>query len=95
MWTNVENPDLSDDNLKLTFHTKFITLIFFIGLFFIFIVAYISLKGLKADYDSNFPVFPNELNLLSEFQNEYISMVLGKNMDSTNPQPNSQKLWNL
>ena len=95
MWTNVENPDLSDDNLKLTFHTKFITLIFFIGLFFIFIVAHISLKGLKADYDSNFPVFPNELNLLSEFQNEYISMVLGKNMDSTNPQPNSQKLWNL
>ncbi|RDU72939.1 sensor histidine kinase [Helicobacter aurati] len=96
MWLNLINNNLSDDNLHLTFHTKFIALIFSIGLFLIFLVGYIALNGLKADFDNNFPDVINEMNFINEFQNQYIFEALDSSYSSQiDPYDKSTYLWNL
>ncbi len=64
--------NVSDENLKLKFHAKFLTFIFSIGLFTIFIVAFLSIKGLKDDFDKNFTESLKEVSLLNDFQSQYM-----------------------
>ncbi|STQ85632.1 HAMP domain-containing histidine kinase [Helicobacter muridarum] len=96
MLLNLTNNDITDENLRLSFHTKFLALVFSIGLFLIFIVGYIALKGLKSDFDNNFPSVLNEINLLNEFQNQYIFEAMDflqyQHIENHNK---SAYLWNL
>ena len=72
MFVIYDKIEISDKNLKLQFHTKFISFIFSVGILMIFIVAYLSLKGLKSDFDNSFPKPLHQINLLNEFQNKYM-----------------------
>ncbi len=64
--------NVSNENLKLKFHARFLTFIFSIGIFMIFIVSFLSIKGLKNDFDNNFPEPLNEISLLNNFQSQYM-----------------------
>ncbi|RDU65900.1 ATP-binding protein [Helicobacter didelphidarum] len=97
MFVAYDDKDLSDSNLKLKFHTKFLAFIFSVGLSIVFFVAYLSLKGLKSDFDNSFPESLNEINLLNEFQTQYMLETINilQNPVSINPRTKSLYLWEL
>lgn len=64
--------NISNNHLGFTFYAKFLPFVFSVGLFTLFLVAYLSIKGLKDDFDVNVLEPLNELSLLNDFQSQYM-----------------------
>ena len=64
--------NMGNSRLGFTFYAKFLPFVFSIGLFTLFLVAYLSIKGLKDDFDGSVPEPLSELSLLNDFQSQYM-----------------------
>lgn len=96
MFVFYDDKDISNTNLRLQFHTKFLAFIFSVGIFILFLVAYMSVKGLKSEFDNNFPKSLNEAKILNDFQNQYLLETI-ESINATDSIINHTKsydLWN-
>lgn len=90
--------NIKKEHLQLTFYTKFLPFVFSVGLFMVFIVAYLSIKGLKDDFDNSVPEPLNELSLLNDFQSQYMLEtidILQHNKKNISPYTISFYQWKL
>lgn len=90
--------DIKNEELNFTFYARFIPFVFSVGLFIVFIISYLSIKGLKDDFDGSFPEPLSELSLLNDFQSQYMLEtidILQHNTKSDNPHKSSFYQWNL
>ena len=90
--------DIKEEQLNFTFYAKFLPFVFSVGLFMVFLVAYLSITGLKDDFDASFPEPLNELNLLNDFQSQYMLEtidILQHNVKGVSPYSSSFYQWNL
>lgn len=90
--------EIKEEQLNFTFYAKFLPFVFSIGLFMVFLVAYLSLKGLKDDFDGSFPEPLSELSLLNDFQSQYMLEtidILQHNIKGVRPYTSSFYQWNL
>lgn len=92
-----DSRDVFGEDLKLKFHTKFLTLVFSVGLFIIFLVAYLSLEGLKSDFDDNFSKPIQTTSSLNAFQTQYmleITAILQQQSINTTQYKRIMESWN-
>lgn len=90
--------DMKNGQLNFTFYAKFLPFVFSIGLFMVFLIAYLSIKGLKDDFDGSFPEPLSELSLLNNFQSQYMLEtidILQHNVKSVSPYETSFYQWNV
>lgn len=90
--------NLGNSRLGFTFYAKFLPFVFSVGLFTVFLVAYLSIKGLKDDFDGSVPEPLNELSLLNDFQSQYMLEtidMLQNNPKEIQPYAISSCQWNL
>lgn len=89
--------DIKDGHSGFTFYAKFLPFVFSVGLFMVFLVAYLSIKGLKDDFDGSFPEPLSELSLLNDFQSQYMLEtidILQHNEKGVKPYNASLYQWN-
>lgn len=90
--------NMGSEQLRLAFYAKFLPFVFSMGVFMVFIVAYLTIKGLKDDYDNSFPEPLLEVSLLNDFQSQYMLEtinILQHNKKGVSPYTTSIYQWNL
>lgn len=90
--------NMGNSRLGFTFYAKFLPFVFSIGLFTLFLVAYLSIKGLKDDFDGSVPEPLSELSLLNDFQSQYMLEtidILQDNPKGTKTYATSFYQWSL